>query len=216
MKYFCSLLVFFLTVNSFAQNWRTEIEQARELYQKNDFEKAYEHYVNAKKSVPKNFNFTTEMAQCAYKKKNFEEARNLYTHSLKASKNNLEKSAIYYNKGNSFMEEKNYANAIAAYKKALKKNPADEEARYNLSQALRKKNKNKEEDKSQKQSTNSKPDTTSSKAAKKPTSPENSSAMSKSALEKKLDNISKAEAATKRKKFSNGSESNSTSTRKNW
>ena len=39
---------------------------------------------------------------------------------------------IYYNEGNSYMQQKQYGQAIQAYKEALKRNPKDMDAKYNL------------------------------------------------------------------------------------
>lgn len=42
------------------------------------------------------------------------------------------KSAAFYNAGNCFLQQKNYAAALEAYKNALLLNPRDEDARYNF------------------------------------------------------------------------------------
>ena len=39
---------------------------------------------------------------------------------------------IYYNEGNAYMQQKQYGQAIQAYKEALKRNPKDMDAKYNL------------------------------------------------------------------------------------
>lgn len=39
---------------------------------------------------------------------------------------------VYYNEGNSYMQQKQYGQAIKAYKEVLKRNPDDMDARYNL------------------------------------------------------------------------------------
>ena len=41
-------------------------------------------------------------------------------------------SQIYYNKGNTCLQKKEYQNAIEAYKDALRRNPSDFNAKYNL------------------------------------------------------------------------------------
>jgi tetratricopeptide (TPR) repeat protein len=43
----------------------------------------------------------------------------------------------WHNIGNSYLMKKDYAQAVEAYKKALKFNPKDEETRYNLAYALK-------------------------------------------------------------------------------
>ena len=39
---------------------------------------------------------------------------------------------VYYNEGNSYMQQKQYGQAIQSYKEALKRNPKDMDAKYNL------------------------------------------------------------------------------------
>lgn len=46
------------------------------------------------------------------------------------------RSAANYNTGNTWMEEKKWQEAVNAYKQALRENPADADAKYNLSYAL--------------------------------------------------------------------------------
>ena len=47
-------------------------------------------------------------------------------------------SGAQYNTGNTFMSEKEWQKAVDAYKQALRKQPGDAEAQYNLSYALSK------------------------------------------------------------------------------
>lgn len=57
---------------------------------------------------------------------------------LEAIKNTKDKDLIhkaYHNLGNSMMKEKNYQDAMEAYKDALRNNPNDEETRYNYALA---------------------------------------------------------------------------------
>jgi tetratricopeptide (TPR) repeat protein len=43
------------------------------------------------------------------------------------------KAQSFYNLGDCYLQQKNYEAAIVAFKQALKINPRDEDARYNLS-----------------------------------------------------------------------------------
>jgi len=44
----------------------------------------------------------------------------------------IKSAQAWYNMGNVFMQDKKYAESIDAYKNALRRNPKDDEARYNL------------------------------------------------------------------------------------
>ncbi len=50
----------------------------------------------------------------------------------------LLKSKAYFNEGNIWYQKKKYDKAVEAYKNALRQNPDDEEARYNLALAMQK------------------------------------------------------------------------------
>lgn len=55
----------------------------------------------------------------------YKKAATLETDSIKSAQ-------AWYNMGNVFMQDKKYAESIDAYKNALRRNPKDDEARYNL------------------------------------------------------------------------------------
>ena len=55
--------------------------------------------------------------------------------TVKNAKSKDLKHKAFHNLGNIFMEQKDYAQAVNAYKDALRNNPADEETRYNLAVA---------------------------------------------------------------------------------
>jgi len=215
MNYFIGLLLIVVFTPSFAQSWQEDVEAARKYYRSNEFKKAKIHYQKAVKNKPPSIDLTEEIAQCNYKNNAFEKARTLYSKSLQKTSNKQKIADLNYNKGTSFMKEKNYTSAIENYKKTLKINSSDEAARYNLSQALRMKNK--KDNKPSKQ--NNPPKNPTEKNQRKDPAPQQpkpeSNALSKNELEKKLDRISKAEAASKRKKFNNGS-TNSNNSTKNW
>lgn len=215
MRYCIGLILIVFFTPSFAQSWQEDVEAARKFYKSNEFKKAKIYYQKGLKHKPSSIDLTEEIAQCNYKNNAFEKARNMYSKSLQKTSNKQKIADLNYNKGTSFMKEKNYTSAIENYKKTLKINSSDEMARYNLSQALRMKNK--KENKPTKQ--NNPPKNPADKNQKKDQTPQQpkpeSNALSKNELEKKLDRISKAEAASKRKKFNNGSTSSNNST-KNW
>ena len=52
--------------------------------------------------------------------------------SVVNEKDSLQQARIWHNIGNVFLQEKKYAESIDAYKNALRRNPKDNETRYNL------------------------------------------------------------------------------------
>ncbi|MGC8865356.1 MAG: tetratricopeptide repeat protein [Bacteroidales bacterium] len=84
-------------------------------------------------SVPARYN----LGNALYKEHNYQEAASTWNGLISRADINADKaSGILYNTGNAQVQAKNYQAAIEAYKQALKLNPADEDARYNLSYAL--------------------------------------------------------------------------------
>ncbi len=66
------------------------------------------------------------------------EAAHFFQKAAKLSDQKSLKSQAYYNEGNVWFGKKKYEKAIGAYKNALRNNPGDEEARYNLALAQQK------------------------------------------------------------------------------
>ncbi len=66
--------------------------------------------------------------------KDYDEGR--YTQAIelyqKVVENGFESAALYYNMGNAYFKNNNMASAILYYEKALKLDPTDEDARFNL------------------------------------------------------------------------------------
>ena len=71
--------------------------------------------------------------------------------AAKVAKDKNAKAGASYNIGNTYMQEQKWEDAVNAYKQALRNNPQDEAAKYNLSYALammKKDNQNKDKNNS--------------------------------------------------------------------
>lgn len=79
------------------------------------------------------------------------EARQAFQRAIKGSDDSVMESDSWHNIGNSLLMEEDLENAIEAYKSALRANPRNEAARYNLSYALRQLNQQQEEQNQQDQ-----------------------------------------------------------------
>lgn len=73
-----------------------------------------------------------------YLQDKYQEADSQYYDIASRAKNDSLKEASYYNLGNSFYKSEQYDGAVQAYKQALRINPDDEDARYNLAMAQKK------------------------------------------------------------------------------
>ena len=85
---------------------------------------------NPKKSIA-----SYNLGNAIYRQNQTEEAKYHYAKALKTARTRAEKHQAFHNIGNTFMKNKDYSNAVEAYKNALRNNPADEETRYNYALA---------------------------------------------------------------------------------
>ena len=239
-------VIFFLLIGfgSYSQEWRDSLKVARDAYKKQEYPKAFKYYQSAQKKAPSDIDLSDEMGQSAYKAREFEKAEKIYQQSAASKKDASSKAKSYHNMGNSRMQSKDYNGAIDAYKEALRNNPKDEQTRYNLSEAIRrlkdeqKKNSNQNEDnqnnqnqnknKNQNQNQNQNNSGGQGKQNNQSQSKNqqggnqeksgngNQSKLPNKTVERMLDNLMKAEAATKRKMNGNGAGGSTTTSGKVW
>ncbi len=225
---FCFIV--FTSVKLFSQVWRDSLAVAREAYKVEDYTKALKYYRSAQKNAPKGLDFSDEIGQCAYKSKQFVIAEKAYNESTSKKGNKINKSKTFHNIGNTQMQQKNYQGAIDSYKNSLRNNPADEQTRYNLSEAIRclKKEQKKKEDQQDKkdQNKNQPPPSKDKKNDQKntPNDPkkkehekiDQENKMSKKMMDKILDKLAKDESETKKKVASTKGERGETTSGKDW
>jgi Ca-activated chloride channel homolog len=213
----------------FAQEWRDSLNAARQYYQKQEYGKALEKLQSAQKKAPEGVDLSKELGQSAYRNLQFKEAEELYKHNAEAAKSKEEKAKAYHNLGNSLMQQKKYSDAIDAYKESLRNNPSNDKTRHNLTEAMRQReeqkqqqnknnqqqnnqnnnnqqknnNNNQQQNKNQQQQQNNNQHQQNNEGQNKEDQQQNqdkgSSKLHDKAVEKKLDDLMKQEAATKRK-----------------
>ncbi len=86
----------------------------------------------AEKTAPQSVDERWDAANTAYVNGDFHKAEMLYTELLAEG---LSSTRLYYNLGNACFKEGNTGRAILCYHRALKLDPSNEDARYNLSVA---------------------------------------------------------------------------------
>jgi tetratricopeptide (TPR) repeat protein len=134
------LVLFFGSINLFAQTADQHIYDGNKLYGQGKFKEAAAEYEKAYQEK-KNREAQYNLGNSLYQQKDFEKAAKQYTESASNTKNNSLKAASYHNLGNTFLEQKKYDEAIQNFKQALKVNPLAKETKYNLAyaQAMKKK-----------------------------------------------------------------------------
>ena len=114
---------------------RAEVREGNKLYNQLKFTDAEVAY---KKALSKNPNYEKaayNLGNTVYQQGRVKEAISNYELAAKTSKDKMSKAEIFHNMGNSFMKEKQYSQAVEAYKNSMRSNSKDDETRYNLALA---------------------------------------------------------------------------------
>ncbi len=132
--FFALFVVCICTVAATAQVTRF-MQNGNDYYTKGKYKEAAETYARA---LAKNPNYTPglfNLGNSLYSLKKYDSSRKVMEATEKVAGNKEGKAAANYNIGNSYMAERKWDEAISAYKKTLRNNPADADAKYNLSYA---------------------------------------------------------------------------------
>jgi len=128
------VLVFFIAFG-YAQSDKTLVRQGNKLYQNDDFANAEIDYRKALDKNPNSLSGTFNLADAIYEQEDYEKSAEMFAKIGQADLAKEQKGMAYYNLGNSLLKSQQYEQSIEAYKMALRNNPADEDARYNLEYA---------------------------------------------------------------------------------
>ena len=101
----------------------------------NDFIDAEVNYRRAISKSDKNTVAPYNLGNAYYNNESFSEAFGRFKQAGETSLDKPIKHKSFHNMGNVFMQKKDYAKAVEAYKEALRNDPTDEETRYNLALA---------------------------------------------------------------------------------
>lgn len=124
------------TLATFAQQNR--VREGNKLYEEKKYKEAASVYQNALKKNPNYLPGIFNLGNALYQEKNYDASRKTFDAVAKKTNDLRIKSSSDYNVGNTYMSEQKWQEAVDAYKHALRKNPLDEDAKYNLSYALTK------------------------------------------------------------------------------
>ena len=127
------------------------INEGNKAYEHQNYKEAANDYQAALKKDPNNYLGLFNLSNSLYQQKQFDSSRRFLEASEKNIKDKGGKAAANYNIGNSYMAQQKYEEAVNAYKKTLRNNPNDVDAKYNLSYAEEMLKKQNQQDKNQKQ-----------------------------------------------------------------
>jgi len=158
MKY--RTLIYLLSILFVAFTWLPARAQVNGLlkegnrnYNKQKYDAAEKLYNDALDKEPDSYNANFNKGDALFKQGKYKEAAGYFDRASGLEKDRTKAEQGYYNLGNSYLKQNEYEESITAYKKALKINPDDLHAKYNLSYAIAKRNR---QQKQQQQSAKSK------------------------------------------------------------
>lgn len=132
----------FFSLPVLAQEANTFIREGNQAYKNGEYQKAVENYRQALAAEPGHQTAQFNLAAALYKSKDKAAALEAYTASIDSytNTNDLAKlSHAYYNRGVVYHNDEKIDECIEDYKRALRLNPNDDDARQNLQKALKKK-----------------------------------------------------------------------------
>ena len=130
------VLLFLIPSVLFAQKNNTLIKNGNDAYNKKEYDLAADNYKKVIDNDPVNEKAQYNLGNALFKKGTTDEAVKAYDAAIRNTKSKNYQSDAWYNKGVALQNKKKLPECIEAYKNALRLNPADEEARFNLQKAL--------------------------------------------------------------------------------
>lgn len=150
MKVLLIIVTVFFSLLACGQNATESILKGNKFYQQSQFDLAEAEYRKALEYEPNNEKAKYNLANALQKQSKYDDAIKLLDDLAGNSRDNSIKAAAYYNQGVAYTKVKDLDASIESYKKALRLNPGDKEARENLEKALlQKKNQRNQQKKSQ-------------------------------------------------------------------
>ena len=142
IAFICISLTSYLSpLTSYSQTDRQYVRQGNKLYRSGDFANAEVSYRKAIEKNPLNPQAAYNLGNALMAQKKDSAAIEQFQNAAKLETNPLRKYRAFHNMGVICQGHKMYAEAIEAYKNALRLNPEDNETRYNLVLCKHQKNK---------------------------------------------------------------------------
>ena len=151
IKYLFFGFVFITGVSLYSQNEKKLIREGNDLFEEGNYSEAEIEYRKSLTEKPGYYKGTFNLGDAMYKQENFEESGKLFNEVAEISNESDVKASAFYNLGNTFLSEDKFKEGIEAYKKSLRLNPDDVDAKYNLEYARKKLNEQQQQQQNQDQ-----------------------------------------------------------------
>lgn len=134
----CAIILSFLLCTGWTwfNPFKSKAQEGNELYKAGRYDEALRKYTDAQVEDPNSMFLCYNIGNTLYQKKEYDKAVELYKKSAEGKDTLSEYSC--YNSGNAFYRNNKFDEAIKYYINALKLNPDDEDAKYNLEMARKK------------------------------------------------------------------------------
>jgi Ca-activated chloride channel homolog len=143
--------------SAFSLPFRSDLNRGNDLYKKGEYSQAGIVYNKILEKKAKNQKAKFNLGDSLYKEGKYQESQIIFEQLAKETKDKDLRQKSFYNLGNSFFKQEDYKSAIGAYEEALKIDPKDKNAQFNLELAKKmltmpkqQKDKEKEKDNQQK------------------------------------------------------------------
>lgn len=137
MRLFLTILTILMCLhaNKSTAQYKQMTKQGNKLYEQKKYKEATDAYMRALQKNPTYTPSAFNLGNALYQQKQYDGTRKVMEQVAKMDTTRAGKSAANYNTGNTYMAEQKWEEAIEAYKQALRQNPQDADAKYNLSYA---------------------------------------------------------------------------------
>lgn len=117
-----------------AQKWpeRRQVRRGNRAYERLDYDRAEARYRQAQELSDSCFEAKFNLGDALYKQQRCDEAEKIFAAlAADSTRSDLDRAHSFYNLGNSLFQQKKYQEALSAFKRSLRLNPADLETKYN-------------------------------------------------------------------------------------
>lgn len=151
-KTYLILIMLLAVLRLYGQNERKVIREGVRAYEEGRFAEAEVEFRKAESINQESYEAEFNTGTALYGQEKYEETVKQYETLLSRTGDEEKTAKIWHNIGNSLLEARQYGPSIEAYKQSLRKDPTDDDTRYNLAyakQKLQEQNQDKGEDQNQ-------------------------------------------------------------------
>ena len=134
VKYIVVALLLLVCGEASAQQMKERgwVRRGNRQYAKEKIERSIESYQEALRHDPSSFEAKYDLASALYRAERYEKAeQTLLSIVNDESRSELERGEVSYNLGNTQFAQKKYKEALSSYRRAMRCNPNDEDAKFN-------------------------------------------------------------------------------------